>query len=407
MSLLLSADKRSQTINRGDSIVQQGVCEIKIRPKESLRLQNDHGDDADASSTKGSAPLILTRTQKPNNGFLDILHAMPAPVFQESTTSSRDRLFTPKIVLWLFASLLACGLSGLCVYFPWALIATKTPVINVTDRSVLERREFPGFVWQDPNSPRLLLMKRQLSGIVSANASGIEKATAIRRWCRDQQVGTWGAVDDSSEDPLLLLDRQRKGIPGACRRFAFVLAGALMAGGLDARVVGISAGLYDRDATHTLVEVWIPELGHWVLIDSMFDVTYQVDGKPASLLQVYDAAHTGIGRITFERDGSNVQPLPSMKLNKQILQHLLYLRTNAYFDGYRVSVFGRKRISVAHYASYGGSQYPEALKETLLAGSICFLGLGALGMLFVVWRIVFVYRVGSRHSWYRASGTSG
>lgn len=309
---------------------------------------------------------------------------------QESTTSSQDRSPNHRTAPWLFASLLACGLSGLCVYFPLALIGTKTPVINVTDRSVLDRRELPGFVWQNPNSPRLLLMKQQLSGVVSPNASGIEKATAIRRWCRDQQVGQWSDLDDSSEDPLLLLDRQRKGIPGACRRFAFVLAGALIAGGLDARVVGLSAGLYDRDDNHTLVEVWIPELGHWVLIDSEFDATYQVDGKPASLLQVYDAVHTDIGRISFERNGSNAQPLPPTELNKQIFQHLLYSQTNAYFDGYRVSLFGRKRMSFAHYADYGGSQYPEALKETLLGGSICFLGLGAFGMLFVVWRIILV-----------------
>ena len=38
-----------------------------------------------------------------------------------------------------------------------------------------------------------------------------------------------------------------------------------------------------------------------MLIDSGFDITYEVDGKPASLLQVYDAIHTGVGPISFER----------------------------------------------------------------------------------------------------------
>ncbi len=87
-----------------------------------------------------------------------------------------------------------------------------------------------------------------------------------------------------------------------------MFAGALVAGGLDARVVSANADLYDWSVGHTLVEVWIPELGHWVLMDSMADVTYCVDGRPASLLDVYDAVNEGdVGRITFDRSGADIK----------------------------------------------------------------------------------------------------
>jgi hypothetical protein len=140
--------------------------------------------------------------------------------------------------------------------------------------------------------------------------------------------------------------------------------------GLDSRVVEAHAGLYDWDSPcHTLVEVWIPEYQQWVLIDSMLNVTYRVNGKPASLLEVYDAANNGSwGRITFDRDGSVSEPSPKLEWYRPMFHHLLYAMSNAYFDGYHVS-FGHKRLAFAHFAGYSWSQYPEYLKNGLFVAA--------------------------------------
>ena len=114
---------------------------------------------------------------------------------------------------------------------------------------------------------------------LSQDMDDLQKAIAVRKWSHAQQIGGWGENNNSSEDPLLLLHRQRLGVPGSCRRFAYVLAGGLLAAGFDSRVVGVSRGLNDSDNGHTLVEVWISKPGKSVLMDSMFDTMFLVDGR--------------------------------------------------------------------------------------------------------------------------------
>jgi hypothetical protein len=99
-----------------------------------------------------------------------------------------------------FVVVSAFAVSGASFYYPLILVCTKSRVFNITDASVLERRDFPGFVWQSPDAPELRLMKAKLANAFPADASGMEKATAIRKWCRDQQIGSWGGTDDSSEE---------------------------------------------------------------------------------------------------------------------------------------------------------------------------------------------------------------
>ena len=298
-------------------------------------------------------------------------------------------------------------LVGLCflaisvgsVVYPWALICTKTKVTNLSDRSDLCKRDLPGFIWQNPNSPQLMAFQSQLAGALPDGIANLEKAIALRKWCREQQIGPWDTNDNSSEDPLKLLVRQRQGVSGTCRRFAYVFAGALTAAGLDARVVAAQSGLYNWDrARHTMVEVWIPDLEQWVLMDSMFNVTYRVDGKPASLLEVHDAANTsGWSRIALDRDGSTSEPTPSISFHLPIFQHLLYSMSNAYFDGYRVSYCSLKRLAFVHFADYGRRHYPESVKNSLsYAGAGCF-AVGAAAIFSALIRLAKYYAQTTAH----------
>jgi hypothetical protein len=286
--------------------------------------------------------------------------------------------------------LLFLAISAGSVLYPWALICTKAKVANLSDRSSLCKRDLPGFIWQNPDSPRLRAFQSQLNCSLPDGIANLEKAIALRKWCREQQTGPWDTNDNSSEDPLKLLMRQRRGVSGTCRRFAYVFAGTLIAAGLDARVVAAVSGLYNWDlARHTMVEVWIPELDQWVLMDSMLNITYRVDGKPASLLQVYDAANTyGWSRIALDRDGSISEPAPTIGFHLPIFHHLLYAMSNAYFDGYQVSYYSLKRLAFVDFADYGWSRYPELVKNSLsYAAAGCF-GVGTVAIFSVLMRLV-------------------
>ena len=257
-------------------------------------------------------------------------------------------------------------LGFLILLYPVRLVGTKTPVENIEHfrdvRLIRWERRAP----RGPASPALSSFRRELdeAGLVLISMSQLEKATAIRKWCRAQQVGSWGSNDDSSEDPLQLLHRQRQGIPGTCRRFAYVFAGALEAAGLHSRVVNASAGLVDASDNHTLVEVWIDELDHWVLMDSMFNATVLVDGRPASLLQVYDVAGVAPGRISMERNGSTTYPTPKVDSSyARLFKHLFYSTSGSLFEGFEVKMFGSRRVKLVHYAGENGQGYPELQKR--------------------------------------------
>ena len=251
-------------------------------------------------------------------------------------------------------------------------------MINISNADLLTRRQLPEFVNQNPNNSSLLAFRGELSEITKHKSPDLMEAIAIRKWCRAQQIGGWSRDDNSSENPKILLTRQRCGVPGSCRRFAYVFAAALLAGGLDSRIVNVGEGIYDSSANHTLVEVWIRELHKWVLMDSMYNTMFLVDEKPASLIELYGVISShNWERVRFERSGSVTEPHPTLNVNfRQLFHHLFYPMTNALFDGYRVSLFARKRIAVTHFTAPGGESYPEFLKEGLLCCSLLLLTVG-------------------------------
>jgi hypothetical protein len=276
---------------------------------------------------------------------------------------------------------LVISIGVLLLIYPVYLIGTKTPMTNITDPAKLSLRRIPDQREVRPDESKLHLLRSQLAGVVNVRMGPLEKAVAVRQWCRAQQSGTWDVNDDSSSDPLLLLDRQRQGIPGTCRRFAWVLAGSLEAIGLDARVVSACGVLFDSSYgsshRHALVEVWIPDLRNWVLMDSMYNATYLVDGRPASLYEVSLAFRSG-RTVSFDRNGATTEPTPVVDhAFKLMFNHLLYSRVASTFAGLDANLFGNHRIEFAHHAM-SGELYPETLKQALLALGEAMLAAGFL-----------------------------
>ena len=184
-----------------------------------------------------------------------------------------------------------------------------------------------------------------------------------------------GGDGEDSVDPEVLLAQQRRGVPGACRRFAYVYLGSLLSAGLNARVVSWDTSFYDRETRgHTLVEVWIDELHTWVLMDAMGDHEFLVDGRPASLIDVREAVvrgepqrvsteHPSLGRV-------------SLALTPEALRHIYVSRTNAVFG-----VLTMSPISFLHYVDGVAEFYPQGYKRLLsvVGAGTCLLGIALLG----------------------------
>jgi len=198
----------------------------------------------------------------------------------------------------------------------------------------------------------------------------LSKAIAIRRWVRQQQAQdehVWlPPFRRNHENPHRLLEEQRKGVPGACRRFSYILLGALLSAGFDARIACFTSSLHRSGVrSHVTVEVWIEELTQWVLLDPTYDTVVLVDGKVASALELQEAVvREQLDRITFERNGATLEPCPRPATYGRPCRHLFVAVSNAIFDGYSVRIVGPKRLRFLHYSRE--STYPTLRKQVLL-----------------------------------------
>src|SRR5205807_593877 len=122
------------------------------------------------------------------------------------------------------------------------------------------------------------------------------------------------------------------GSSGACRRCAWLLVGILVALGITARLVCGAEGFEERLASHCMVEVWVPEMAKWVLLDPTLDTLFLVDHQAAGLYEVFDALRHHQS-VTFDRRGSARLPAPSLAYYQRVLNHIFVARTNALFEG--------------------------------------------------------------------------
>jgi hypothetical protein len=281
-------------------------------------------------------------------------------------------------------ALVAAALTVLCCIFLRLLsqmIMVKARVVNTTSPSIFSARKLPGFIEQSRNSEALGRFRRHLDQVLSVEyQNSLAKVVAIRCWVRRQQSQdhrVWFTPAGlTHEDPHRLLKEIREGFPGACRRFSYILLGALLSAGFDARIVGFTNSLNRRDSKqHLLVEVWLEELGQWVLLDPTFDALIIVGGKVASAIELHGAiADADLSRITFARERGALKPHPRVELFELYCQHMFVAMSNAIFDGYAVRILGQRRIQFVHYSEK--DKYPDVLKYLLLVATCCSIFLG-------------------------------
>ena len=277
-------------------------------------------------------------------------------------------------------ALTAIGVA--CIRLLSQIVLVKARVYNAKDSLIFRERELPGFIEQNRKSEALARFRLHFEDILRVrHPDSLSKVVAIRRWVRHQQSqdkSVWlPRARVNHENPHRLLKEQREGVPGACRRFSYILLGALLSAGFKARVVGFASTLNRRDSKqHAAVEVWLEELGQWVLLDPTCDTLVLVDGKVASAIDLHEAIVGGdLTRIAFQRNGGVLVPHPSPELYERFCRHLFVAMSNAVFDGHAVRIIGRKRIRFLHYS--GEAAYPEFRKQLLLlaGGSGLFLSL--------------------------------
>jgi len=209
------------------------------------------------------------------------------------------------------------------LYLAVRLPFTKVPVSNLSNRTAFVAEMPPDFYDQPLESRQLWAFARRVSHLTAPADRTLEGALRAMRWVREMQGQNWIPPYEDIDDPGKLLDQMIAGYPGACRRCAHVLVGVLLAMGLRARLVAGTPGFDGREISHCLVEVWIGDIGKWVLLDPAFDTTFHLDGSPASLFEVYQAYRQGQQqRVQFDRLGSILKPAPTHEFYRGVFLHI-------------------------------------------------------------------------------------
>lgn len=116
--------------------------------------------------------------------------------------------------------------------------------------------------------------------------------------------GRWTHSNDdepSDNDPISILKESARGKRFRCVQFGIVLAGALGAFGLPARVVSMmSADVETREsgASHVVTEAWLSSLKKWVMFDAQENALVSFNGTPLSCAEI--ASHLRVPGITVE-----------------------------------------------------------------------------------------------------------
>ncbi len=288
-----------------------------------------------------------------------------------------------------FASMLVLAVVILlCGYRLTRITFSKSRVENLADAKAFTARHLPGFIAQDFHSPRMRALRILIAPVIRTSKTSLEKAIALRKWARNLQNNdpvVWSApFTDDTEDPYRLLAEQKAGFHGACRRFSYILTSALLASGIEARLVHVAENFQDGGVNHTLVEAWIDSLGKWVLLDATFDTLLLIDHVPASAMDMIRAveAHAA-NHVSFERNGSDSFPSPSWNTYQGMFHHLFVAKTNAFFEGYRLSPLASKPIRFLHFVDRYVAPYPQWQKDVMIAvASLC-----AVTEIFLAWRV--------------------
>ena len=188
---------------------------------------------------------------------------------------------------------------------------TSAPAPTIIERSATPRsapRPRPLFHVYDPADLARLRQQERLDE-VCGQGGDVERLARLRGWVRSQWEHT---IPDPPppHDALTHLDWIRKGKTGGfCGNFNAVFVQCCAALGFRARSIGINKQRAP-DGTwrggHAVAEVWSPEHGCWVLMDTDFDLHYTARGQLLSALDLHRAWVTGTHSEVLPVEGARL-----------------------------------------------------------------------------------------------------
>ncbi|PTX14687.1 transglutaminase superfamily protein [Pontibacter mucosus] len=136
-----------------------------------------------------------------------------------------------------------------------------------------------------------LRSKYNLDAIVAGAANDTEKALRMVNWVHKQWQHN-GMNEPSNPDALTILAEVKEGKQFRCVEYGIVTTACLNAIGLPARTMGLKmkdVETVEFGAGHVLLEVYLPDLQKWVMLDGQFDVMPVLNNVPLNAVEFQQA----------------------------------------------------------------------------------------------------------------------
>jgi hypothetical protein len=146
---------------------------------------------------------------------------------------------------------------------------------------------------QNPNNAYLQQLRTtyNLDALVAGAANDTEKALRMVNWVHQQWQHN-GMNEPSSPDALTILAEVKEGKQFRCVEYGIVTTACLNAIGLPARTMGLKmkeVETIEFGAGHVLLEVYLPDLQKWVMLDGQFDVMPVLNNVPLNAVEFQQA----------------------------------------------------------------------------------------------------------------------
>lgn len=154
---------------------------------------------------------------------------------------------------------------------------------------------------QNQNNAFLNTLREQynLDEIVKGAANDTERALRMVNWVHNQWDHN-GMNQPSKPDALTILAEVKQGKQFRCVEYGTVTAASLNAIGLPARRLGLKTKDVETTqfgAGHVLLEVYLPDLKKWVMLDGQFDVMPVLNNVPLNAVEFQQAIANNYNKL--------------------------------------------------------------------------------------------------------------
>jgi hypothetical protein len=166
----------------------------------------------------------------------------------------------------------------------------------------------------------------KLDEVVAGAKNDLEKVQAMSRWVRSRWEHN-GSNTPEKQDPASILQEAAQGKQFRCVEYAQVLAAALSAVNVPARVLALATEDVETrpsGAGHVVAEAWLADRQRWVMVDGQFDVIPFLGDTPLNAVELQDALARGKEKLTVH----SFSGTKADEYFQWVAPYLFYFRTN-------------------------------------------------------------------------------